>query len=114
MPFGRSEKHARFGDSKSRMEDRSRVLTMKYGKQQMALIRKRMSIENWIDAEVTKLFNGNENHKVEIDLDKIQDIEEVADKRKYAFEQLQKAHCPSSMDKIIMFLDELIVQLATL
>lgn len=60
MPFG--EKHARFGDSKSRMEDRSRVLTMKYGKHQMALIRKRMKVENWIETEVTKLFNGNETN----------------------------------------------------
>ncbi|CAI2353783.1 unnamed protein product [Caenorhabditis sp. 36 PRJEB53466] len=112
MPFG--EKHARFGDSKNRLEDRSRMLTMKYGKQQMALIRKRMKVENWIETEVTKLFNGNENNNVEIDLDKIQDLEDVAAKRKYAFEQLQKGHCPSSMDKIIVFLDEMIVQLNTL
>ncbi|CAE17849.1 Protein phosphatase 1 regulatory subunit 14B [Caenorhabditis elegans] len=112
MPFG--EKHARFGDSKSRMEDRSRVLTMKYGKHQMALIRKRMKVENWIETEVTKLFNGNETNNVDIDLDVIQDIEDVTGKRKFAFEQLQKAHCPCSMDKIIMFLDELIIQLNTL
>ncbi|CAI5451811.1 unnamed protein product [Caenorhabditis angaria] len=112
MPFG--QKHARFGDAKSRMEDRSRVLTMKYGKQQMALIRKRMQVENWIETEVTKLFSGNENNNVDIDLDVIQDIDDVAGKRKYAFEQLQKGHCPSSMDKIIVFLDELIEQLNTL
>ncbi|KIH49535.1 hypothetical protein ANCDUO_20390 [Ancylostoma duodenale] len=43
-------------------EERNRVLTMKYGKQQMMLIRKRMKIENWIDAEVAKLFNGNDNN----------------------------------------------------
>ena len=38
------------------------MLTMKYGKNQMNLIRKRKKVENWIDQEITKLFNGNEKH----------------------------------------------------
>ncbi|VDO31484.1 unnamed protein product [Haemonchus placei] len=72
---------------------------MKYGKQQMMLIRKRMKIENWIDAEVAKLFNGNENNVSFFLL---------------GMDHLQRSHCPASMDKITMFLDEMIDQLNTL
>ncbi|PIO66503.1 hypothetical protein TELCIR_05955, partial [Teladorsagia circumcincta] len=108
-------KHARFPkDAQARREERSRVLTMKYGKHQMMLIRKRMKIENWIDAEVAKLFNGNENNGVEIDLDMLLDLDTVPAKRKFVFDHLQRNHCPASMDKITMFLDEMIDQLNTL
>ncbi|CAD6193417.1 unnamed protein product [Caenorhabditis auriculariae] len=96
------------------MDDRSRMLTMKYGKHQMSLIRKRMKVENWIEGEVAKLFNGNDNNDVEVDLDRVQDLDTVPLKRKYAFDQLQKAHCPASMDKITVFLDELIEQINSL
>ncbi|KAL6741078.1 hypothetical protein Aduo_014370 [Ancylostoma duodenale] len=96
------------------MEERNRVLTMKYGKQQMMLIRKRMKIENWIDAEVAKLFNGNDNNGVDIDVDVLLDLDSVPAKRKFVFDNLQRSHCPASMDKITMFLDEMIDQLNTL
>ncbi|VDP41323.1 unnamed protein product [Heligmosomoides polygyrus] len=94
-----TERNANLGLQKSpTRRKRSRVLTMKYGKHQMMLIRKRMKIENWIDAEVTKLFNGNDNNvSFEILLD-----------------HLQRNHCPASMDKITMFLDEMIDQINTL
>ncbi|KAJ1347311.1 hypothetical protein KIN20_002339 [Parelaphostrongylus tenuis] len=95
-------------------EERSRVLTMKYGKQQMVLIRKRMKIENWIDVEVAKLFNGNEDNGVDIDLDTLLSLDTVPAKRKFVFDHLQRSHCPASMDKITMFLDEMIDQLKTL
>ncbi|VDL84289.1 unnamed protein product, partial [Nippostrongylus brasiliensis] len=88
-------------------EERSRVLTMKYGKHQMMLIRKRMKIENWIDSEVTKLFNGNESNGVEIDVDVLLDLDSIPAKRKFVFDHLQRNHCPASMDKITMFLDEM-------
>ncbi|EYC19745.1 hypothetical protein Y032_0023g692 [Ancylostoma ceylanicum] len=58
---------------------------MKYGKQQMMLIRKRMKIENWIDAEVAKLFNGNDNNGVDIDVDVLLDLDSVPAKRKFVF-----------------------------
>lgn len=87
---------------------------MKYGKHQMMLIRKRMKIENWIDAEVTKLFNGNDNNGVEIDVDVLLDLDTVPAKRKFVFDHLQRNHCPASMDKITMFLDEMIDQINTL
>ncbi|VDN54428.1 unnamed protein product [Dracunculus medinensis] len=38
--------------------ERGRVLTMKYGKHQMKLIKKRMNIENWIDAKLNQLYDG--------------------------------------------------------
>ncbi|ETN81960.1 hypothetical protein NECAME_08262 [Necator americanus] len=76
-------------------EERNRVLTMKYGKQQMMLIRKRMK-------------------GVDIDVDALLDLDSVPAKRKFVFDNLQRSHCPASMDKITMFLDEMIDQLNTL
>ncbi|VDD92606.1 unnamed protein product [Enterobius vermicularis] len=32
---------------------------MKYGKHQMMLIRKRMSVENWLDEQLNALYNGD-------------------------------------------------------
>uniref|UniRef100_A0A0K0CTG5 Phage protein n=1 Tax=Angiostrongylus cantonensis TaxID=6313 RepID=A0A0K0CTG5_ANGCA len=80
---------------------------MKYGKQQMVLIRKRMKIENWIDAEVAKLFNGNEDN-VGYSYHVVSTGKNVTP---YTF---FSNHCPASMDKITMFLDEMIDQLKTL
>ncbi|VDM54191.1 unnamed protein product [Angiostrongylus costaricensis] len=71
-------------------------------------------IENWIDAEVAKLFNGNEDNGVDIDLDTLLGLDTVPAKRKFVFDHLQRSHCPASMDKITMFLDEMIDQLKTL
>ncbi|KJH42865.1 hypothetical protein DICVIV_11142 [Dictyocaulus viviparus] len=95
-------------------EERSRVLTMKYGKQQMMSIRKRVKVEKWIDVEITKLFNGIEENGVDIDMDALLDLDTVAAKRKFVFDHLQKNHCPASMDMITMFLDEMIDQLKAL
>lgn len=58
-----TEKHARFGEEGCPKKlERSRVLTMKYGKHQMVMIRKRMTVETWIEEQINKLFNGNEDH----------------------------------------------------
>uniref|UniRef100_A0A1I7XK24 Lipoate--protein ligase n=1 Tax=Heterorhabditis bacteriophora TaxID=37862 RepID=A0A1I7XK24_HETBA len=73
-----------------------------------------MKVEGWIDAQIIKLFNGDENNGVEIDLDIIQDLETISEKRKFAFDNLQRGFCPASMDKITVFLDELIDQLNVL
>lgn len=103
-----SEKHTRFGsDDSSRMEDRRRVLTVKYGKQQLQSTRNRVKVENWVDQEVTNLFDGNDNHNVDIDVELLLKIKEVGERRRYAYAQLQQNHCPASMDKITVFLDEL-------
>lgn len=34
------------------------MLTMKYGKHQMMLIKKRMSVESWIDDQLNKLYKA--------------------------------------------------------
>ncbi|VDN29821.1 unnamed protein product [Gongylonema pulchrum] len=55
-----SAKHARFNDKKVRKtNERGRVLTMKYGKHQMMLIKKRMGVEDWIDDKLNELYNGD-------------------------------------------------------
>ena len=38
-------------------KERARFLTAKYPKNQMGLIRKRLAAEDWIDAELKKLYN---------------------------------------------------------
>ncbi|CAI4222805.1 unnamed protein product [Auanema sp. JU1783] len=108
-------KHPRFAsDSNTRRIERNRVLTMKYGKQQMMVIRKRMQAENWIEEQICKLFNGKDDNGVEIDLDTLLDMPSIHDKRKFVFEQLQRQYCPASMDKITVFLDELMEQIKLL
>lgn len=37
-------------------EQRTKVLTMKYGKQQMMLIRKRLRVEEWLMMQLEELF----------------------------------------------------------
>ncbi|CAJ0954599.1 unnamed protein product, partial [Mesorhabditis belari] len=108
-------KHARFGgEREERRIERNRVLTMKYGKQQMVLIRKRMQIENWIEEEVTKLFAGKDDNGIELELDELLGLDTASIRRKFVYDELQKHFCPASMDKITIFLDDLIKQMATL
>ncbi|CAJ0577032.1 unnamed protein product, partial [Mesorhabditis spiculigera] len=85
---------------------------MKYGKQQMVLIRKRMQVENWVEEEVTKLYGGKDENGVELELDDLLALDTAQQRRKFAYDELQKHFCPASMDRITAFLDGLIRQLA--
>ena len=38
-------------------EERKKYLTAKYGQHQMKLIRKRLAVEDWLDKELTKLYD---------------------------------------------------------
>ena len=39
-----------------RLEERKKFLTAKYGKHQMALIRKRLKVEEWVDDRLRELY----------------------------------------------------------
>jgi len=108
-------KHTSFGGASkepSKKDERSRVLTMKYGKQQMMLIRKRMRVETWLDEQLGELFKGD--NEIDVDVDEILDLETVPEKRRMIFDILQKHNCPASMNRIQSFLDEFMEQLNTL
>lgn len=53
-------------------EERKKYLTAKYGSQQMKLIRKRLSVEFWIDDQLKKLYNvqvsAQKLHSVSLEL----------------------------------------------
>uniref|UniRef100_A0A0M3I8N7 ERF1_1 domain-containing protein n=1 Tax=Ascaris lumbricoides TaxID=6252 RepID=A0A0M3I8N7_ASCLU len=61
--------------------ERGRVLTMKYGKHQMMLIRKRMAVENWLDDRLVQLCDGTV--ELDIDLDKVLDLNTTTERRRY-------------------------------
>lgn len=64
-PSGRSshQHHTKFQPNGAKQEDyrqqRSKILTVKYGKQQMILIRKRVSVEMWLMESLEELYEGN-------------------------------------------------------
>ena len=45
------------GGKEEKREQRSRILTMKYGKQQMMLIRKRLKVEMWLMESLEELYD---------------------------------------------------------
>lgn len=56
-----NEKEVKFNDAEeidysARTLEKKRNLTMKYGQEQRNLIRKRLRVENWLDAELHRLY----------------------------------------------------------
>ncbi|VDP09436.1 unnamed protein product [Soboliphyme baturini] len=50
------DKTIQFTSHNERQIERTRILTMKYGKQQMALIRKRLLVEMWLLEQLEIIF----------------------------------------------------------
>ncbi|KRZ06228.1 DCC-interacting protein 13-alpha, partial [Trichinella zimbabwensis] len=67
-------------------------LTMKYGKQQMMLIRKRLRVEMWLLENLEPLCDLEKFDEAMIELDFLLDMEDEAQRRKWLQEQLQ-LHC---------------------
>ncbi|KAK6109079.1 PKC-activated protein phosphatase-1 inhibitor family protein [Brugia pahangi] len=104
-------KHARFNDQKIRKtNERSRMLTMKYGKHQMMLIKKRMNVESWIDDQLNELYKSAADN-IDIDVDAILDLSTELERRHYIMDLLRKTHCPATDSQIHDFLDQLIQKL---
>uniref|UniRef100_A0A8R1TM42 Protein phosphatase 1 regulatory subunit 14B n=1 Tax=Onchocerca volvulus TaxID=6282 RepID=A0A8R1TM42_ONCVO len=105
-------KHAHFSDQKNRKtNERSRMLTMKYGKHQMMLIRKRMNVENWIDNQLNELYQATTTDNIDIDLDAVLDLNTESERRHYVTDLLRKTHCPATESQIHDFLDQLMQKL---
>ncbi|MFH4977465.1 hypothetical protein AB6A40_004174 [Gnathostoma spinigerum] len=105
-------KHAQFDEKSKRCcttADRGRILTMRYGKHQMKLIRKRICVENWIEDRLAELYSGETD--VAIELDKVLDIASPSDRRQHILDILQKSQCPASKENVQRFIDELITKL---
>uniref|UniRef100_A0A914WZK8 Protein phosphatase 1 regulatory subunit 14C n=2 Tax=Plectus sambesii TaxID=2011161 RepID=A0A914WZK8_9BILA len=112
-----ASKQARFGgDKEEKKEQRSRVLTMKYGKQQMMLIRKRIRVETWLEEQIEELFDGNDQliAKCDMDVDKVLDVETERERRQFILDEINKVGCPISPAQIQAFADDFIDQLNTL
>ncbi|KAM3716327.1 Protein phosphatase 1 regulatory subunit 14B [Dirofilaria immitis] len=104
-------KHARFSDQKIRKtNERSRMLTMKYGKHQMMLIKKRMNVESWIDKQLNELYKADTDD-IDIDVDAVLDLNTESERRHYVMDLLRKTRCPATEPQIHDFLDQLMQKL---
>jgi len=104
-------KAVNFEDASGRMDSRKKYLTAKYGSHQMALIRKRLSVEMWLLEEMTKLYGtlpgGEEVPYKELDLDELLDLEETQQRRGFLHRFLDDASA-ASRQQIDTFIEELL------
>ncbi|KRX63728.1 Protein phosphatase 1 regulatory subunit 14B, partial [Trichinella sp. T9] len=107
-----SGRKIRFSNRQDYEKERGRVLTMKYGKQQMMLIRKRLRVEMWLLENLEPLCDLEKFDEAMIELDFLLDMEDEAQRRKWLQEQLQ-LHC-SDKEKAEAFIEELLEKLKTL
>jgi len=90
-------------------EERKKYLTAKYGNQQMKLIRKRLSVEFWIDEQLKRLYNvqdDTETYDCDLDLDEILDLPDNEQRFQFIWNQVCSA--PTSEDEILAFVHELL------
>lgn len=116
---GSKGKTARFGGSNPNkndyQEERSKILTMKYGKQQMMLIRKRLKVEMWLMDELEGLFEDEDlAAKCDMDIDILLDLDTDAERRQEIMQKLTTNNCPGSHKEIEVFIKEFLGKLSTL
>jgi len=97
-------------------KERERYLTAKYPKHQMGLIRKRLAVEDWVDAELKRLFNISdedyETYDTIIDLDELLNLD--TDSQRSQFIQEKTAHAPQPTSELDKFTEELLKRANTL
>jgi len=97
-------------------KERERYLTAKYPKHQMGLIRKRLNVEDWVDAELKRLFNISdedyETYDTIIDLDELLNLD--TDSQRSQFIQEKIAHAPQPTSELDKFTEELLKRANTL
>jgi len=97
-------------------KERERYLTAKYPKHQMGLIRKRLAVEDWIDAELKRLFNISdedyETYDTILDLDELLNLD--TDPQRSQFIQEKIAHAPQSTSELDKFTEGLLQRARTL
>ncbi|XP_037085400.1 protein phosphatase 1 regulatory subunit 14B-like isoform X2 [Pollicipes pollicipes] len=107
----KSPKTVNFEQGDDPADGRKKYLTAKYGSHQMALIRKRLTVEMWLLEEMAKLYRIGESSAApekELDLDELLDIEEDGRRRLFLQHFLSDAAAPP--DAVSRFIDELLVQ----
>jgi len=96
-------------------EERKKYLTARYGQHQMRLIRKRLAVEDWLDKELRKLYNVEEEtstYDCEIDLDELLDVDIESERRSFISAKI--ANSEKSQDVKTKFIDELLEKAQTL
>ncbi|CAH1792598.1 unnamed protein product, partial [Owenia fusiformis] len=110
-----SPRHLSFIEPNSKQDERKKILTMRYGKDQMNLIKKRLRVEFWMHEELEKLFGckGHETYDADVDLDDILDLE--TDQERYQYLTKEIINTPkSSPQDIHNFITELLKKVNTL
>lgn len=106
-----------FKDNK--VDEREKYLTAKYPNHQMALIKKRLKVEFWIDEQLKLLFDvSDENSKEDYDIcpddlvDSLLDVDSDSERKSIILKQLTRAKRPK--EDILNFVDELLKRLRLL
>jgi len=109
-----TSKHAHFTPAKKDENDRKRVLTMKYGKQQIELIRKRLRFEAWLVENLETLCASQHGDAdlVDIDIDTVLDMENESQRKKWLQDQLK--NCCGRTEDVQKFIAEIMERLKTL
>uniref|UniRef100_A0A5S6R117 Uncharacterized protein n=1 Tax=Trichuris muris TaxID=70415 RepID=A0A5S6R117_TRIMR len=102
----------RFSSRDDYENERNRILTIKYGKEQMALIRKRLHVEMWLLDQLESLCDKEKCKEDAIDIEQLLDMASDAERRSFLEEEL-KPRC-SDPRKIESFTEELLEKLKTL
>jgi len=127
-----TSRHAHFPVNLDQETKRNeKILTIRYGKNQMALIRKRLRVEAWLYDSLEMLtgehqetkeehsqrveersLNGNSSAEIDIEVDQILDVEGDCERRQWLEEKLKG--CSASREIIQKFIDEFLDRLKTL
>ena len=114
-----------FSDKVVKVEhDRKKYLTAKYGQHQMALIKKRLSVELWLIEELQMLYpkegpgssspgyGSDVVDECDIDLDDLLDIERDDERRRFLRQKLSA--CPQPSIVVARFIEDLLVKAKSL
>ncbi|CAF0721142.1 unnamed protein product [Brachionus calyciflorus] len=104
---------------KEKIDEREKYLTAKYPNHQMALIKKRLKVEFWIDEQLKYLYNiTDDDTKEDYDIcaddlvDSLLDMDTDEERQYHIMKQLTKAK--KSKDDVMNFVNELLVKLRML
>ncbi|XP_052766349.1 protein phosphatase 1 regulatory subunit 14C-like isoform X2 [Mya arenaria] len=112
-----SPRSVSFGNNKreEEKEKRHKYLTARYGQHQMMLIRKRLSVEDWLYESLRDMYNcesDSDDHDCTLDLEDILNLDTDSERMQYAYETLTDAKKPS--DIVNAFVKELLQKAKTL
>ncbi|KAF6024205.1 hypothetical protein EB796_017488 [Bugula neritina] len=95
--------------------EKKRNLTMKYGQEQRNIVKRRLRLEHWVDAELNKLYgitDPNDTHPCDPDLDEIIKLDTEEEKRKMIMEMI--ISCKEADEVMQVFVNELLERMKAL